>query len=193
MTNDSLPAGLPILSAGVHLAPEDGACLMEYVSLLAGEPFSDAPRCTDPLLAALARLVNDATSDSGRQRLGTLAPALAAAPRMDAVGQAALVVAVLSRVHDVVGRSRQLDRHLHRAGRRLHRSAAPQRAGPWSRALDLAYRRGPGPRHLIAAVDATSVLPEVPRDAVLRDLLTTALDREGAPVQRFAAQFTGTL
>ncbi|WP_158647704.1 hypothetical protein [Actinoplanes sp. ATCC 53533] len=44
---------------------------MELVALLAGEPFSDAPTCTDAALATIARVVNDETSDPARQ---TLAP-----------------------------------------------------------------------------------------------------------------------
>lgn len=71
-----VPAGLPLLSAGRHRRPRDGACMMELVSLLAGERWSDAPACTHPLLARLARLVNDATSDDARHRLVPLVTAL---------------------------------------------------------------------------------------------------------------------
>lgn len=46
---------------------------MEYTSVLAGERFSDAPKCTDPVLAAVARSVNDYTGDVARQRLAPLA------------------------------------------------------------------------------------------------------------------------
>ncbi|HEY2204782.1 MAG TPA: hypothetical protein VGH99_09950, partial [Pseudonocardia sp.] len=52
--------GLPGLEAGSHARPEQGACLLEYVSVLAGERFSDRPRCVDRRLASLARAVNDA-------------------------------------------------------------------------------------------------------------------------------------
>ena len=67
---------LPPLRPGTHLTPEDGACLMELVSLIAGEPFSDHPRCTDPTLATIVRVVNDALSDSSRQALVPLAGTL---------------------------------------------------------------------------------------------------------------------
>lgn len=50
---------------------------MEFTSLLAGEPKSDGPQCTDPVLAALARAVNDVTSEGARQRLLRFAPDLA--------------------------------------------------------------------------------------------------------------------
>jgi hypothetical protein len=47
---------------------------MEYAALLAGEPWTDQPRCTHPVLAALARLANDATTPTGRYRLVPLIP-----------------------------------------------------------------------------------------------------------------------
>jgi hypothetical protein len=65
---------LPVLSRGKHRRPRSGACLMEYASYLAGERWSDHPACTPPLLAELARQVNDFTSDEGRQALIELVP-----------------------------------------------------------------------------------------------------------------------
>lgn len=49
---------------------------MEYTSMLAGERWSDHPACTHPLLAALARGVNDRLGDAARQELLLLAPEL---------------------------------------------------------------------------------------------------------------------
>ena len=70
MHDDSaFPDVLPVLSAGHHRDPRDGGCLMEWVSLLAGERWSDHPACTHPLLALLARDVNDLISDPGRAGL----------------------------------------------------------------------------------------------------------------------------
>lgn len=71
-----VPPGLPALSRGSHRHPTQGSCLMEYVSVLAGEPFSDRPGCTHPVLAELARKVNDRIGDSVRSRLALLAPEL---------------------------------------------------------------------------------------------------------------------
>jgi len=62
---------MPQLSRGRHRSPKTGACFMEFASYLAGEPWSDAPQCTDPMLAHLARSVNDQLSDARR---GELAP-----------------------------------------------------------------------------------------------------------------------
>jgi hypothetical protein len=47
---------------------------MEYASCLAGEKWSDHPACTHPLLAELARQVNDFISDERRQTLVELVP-----------------------------------------------------------------------------------------------------------------------
>jgi hypothetical protein len=89
---------------------------MEYASFLAGERWSDHPRCTHPLVAVVARLVNDHTSDRARQRLTPLVPsviglttddprvdvevalrcAVAALPIASAERQRAMAVAVLS-------------------------------------------------------------------------------------------------
>jgi len=70
------PELLPVLSGGKHRSPRKGACFMEFASLLAGERWSDHPACTHPLLAAVARHVNDSTSDAGRPRLAALIPSV---------------------------------------------------------------------------------------------------------------------
>lgn len=49
---------------------------MEFASFLAGEKWSDHPACTHPLLATLARNVNDQMSNAGRQRLLILVPSV---------------------------------------------------------------------------------------------------------------------
>lgn len=70
------PNVLPVLSRGKHRTPRKGACFMELASFLAGERWSDHPSCTHPLLAELARLVNDYTSDAHRPALGALIPSV---------------------------------------------------------------------------------------------------------------------
>ena len=70
------PEMLPVLSRGKHRNPRRGACFMEMASYLAGERWSDHPACTHPLLAHLARLVNDCTSDEARPRLAVLIPSV---------------------------------------------------------------------------------------------------------------------
>jgi hypothetical protein len=166
----------------MHLGPEDGACLMEYTSVLAGEPFSDTPRCTDPTLAALARFVNDVTSDNGRQRLAPLAPRLAVTGRTNAVGSASLVLATLLRAEEATGRS--LARQVSAARRWLRFVSRHGRTGLPARMLDSVHLRGQGQRRLIAAVDATRHLPAAERDAVLGAMLEAALHAAPSPQGR---------
>jgi hypothetical protein len=71
-----VPEMVPILSRGKHRSPSKGACFMELASFMAGERWSDHPACTHQLLASLARLVNDHTSDPGRHRLAGLIPSV---------------------------------------------------------------------------------------------------------------------
>jgi hypothetical protein len=89
-----LPDALPVLSRGKHKTPARGACFMEYTSVLAGEAFTDSPRCVDPELASVLRTVNDNTSDAERTHLVPLlgrAIGLAVArPAGRPVGRAAL-------------------------------------------------------------------------------------------------------
>src|SRR4051812_2480654 len=65
---------VPILSRGRHRNPRRGGCFMEYASYLAGVAWSDRPECTHPLLALVAREVNDEISDAGRATLVPLIP-----------------------------------------------------------------------------------------------------------------------
>lgn len=67
---------MPVLAPGRHASPSEGGCFMEIASLLAGEPWSDYPRSTDPVLALLARAVNDYVSDAGRRALVPMIPAV---------------------------------------------------------------------------------------------------------------------
>jgi len=75
-TFESSPDVMPVLSPGKHRSPRHGACFMEFASYLAGERWSDHPPCTHPLLAFLARGVNDFSSDQGRSRLVPLIPSV---------------------------------------------------------------------------------------------------------------------
>ncbi|MEO8518253.1 MAG: hypothetical protein ABI438_03670 [Dermatophilaceae bacterium] len=70
------PELIPVLSRGKHRNARRGACFMEMASFLAGERWSDHPSCTHPLLAGLARLVNDTVSDPWRPRLVPLIPSV---------------------------------------------------------------------------------------------------------------------
>jgi hypothetical protein len=71
-----VPEVVPVLSRGKHRNSRKGACFMEMASYLAGERWSDHPSCTHPLVATVARLVNDYTTDAHRSRLAELIPSV---------------------------------------------------------------------------------------------------------------------
>jgi hypothetical protein len=167
--------GLPELTTGCHFAPEDGACLMEYVSVLAGAPFSDHPRCTDPTLAALARLVNDACTDSGRPLLTAFAPELAGTGPVGPRGTAAIVLATASCAHEAAGEPAAMRSPLRRAQRRYDKVTGAGALASLARHLDPVHRRGPASWCLQASVAVMRALPDAQRDAALHGALAAAI------------------
>ena len=83
------PDIVPVLSTGRHRSPRKGACFMEMASFLAGERWSDHPKCTHPLLAGLARQIIDTVPVSVRYRLAPMIPSVIGLtsddPRVDAL------------------------------------------------------------------------------------------------------------
>lgn len=57
------------LSRGKHHSPDEGACVMELASMLAGEEFSDHPASVCPVIGALLRAHNDSIDDERRHDL----------------------------------------------------------------------------------------------------------------------------
>ena len=57
------------LSKGKHASPDDGACVMELASMLAGEPFNDHPASVCPVIGSFLRAYNDSLDDDRRQDL----------------------------------------------------------------------------------------------------------------------------
>lgn len=66
------------LRRGRHSSPEQGACVVELASMLAGEPFSDHPKSVCPVIAAYMRALNDGLGDLERQELYGYAAAIVA-------------------------------------------------------------------------------------------------------------------
>ncbi len=148
-----VPDLLPVLSRGKHRTPRKGACFMELASFLAGERWTDHPTCTHPLLAEVARQVNDRTTDAGRSRLAQLIPdviglttedpladvrialhcALTALPDVAFDAQRSLAVGVLACERQLIALS---DPHLQAVRRRIARGLddVPQ-AGRWAAAF----------------------------------------------------------
>ncbi len=184
------PSGLPELRAGAHVFPEDGACLMEYVSVLVGARFTDHPRCTDPTLATVARLVNDACTDTGRRQLAAFAPVLAETAPGDPRRAAAIVRAAVRTACRAAGDT-SLGRQLGHAEHRFERVAGTGVRAAVARHLDPLYRQGRGRVVLEESVDALRELPDPQRDAALIATLAAALAAAAPPPRPHAAARSG--
>jgi hypothetical protein len=210
------PSLMPMLSRGKHRNPRKGACFMELASWLAGERWSDHPSCTHPLLAAVARSVNDCTSDAGRHRLADLIPsvigltsddphvdprialrcAMTALPVVAAERQRVMAVAVLAceRVlADLDGRP---------AGRLSEQSrsvlAEVPHAARWAERFagdflvsPQAFRRRGAPSVVSTAVEGVAQACVPAPDEILREMLVGAIDECAAWTRRDTGPGTG--
>lgn len=200
----SLPAPpelLPILSRGKHRSSRKGACFMEMASVLAGERWSDHPRCTHPLLAELARHVNDCTSDDHRQELAVLIPSVvglagddpridarialrcarAALPLASSERQNVLAVSILTADCVLAGLDDRPVGSLEEGSRQALESAphAAQWAHDFVRRAGISargFRRHGAPHTVRGAVHAISEACVADPDAVLRRLLRDVIE-----------------
>ncbi len=189
---------------------------MEFASFLAGERWSDHPSCTHPLLARLARMVNDYTSDAGRQRLVHLIPsvvgltsddvrvdlrmalrsALTALPVVAEERQrsmAVTVVIVKRLLVDLDGRvPDDLDEWSRRALDQAPHAArwAQEMASRIPTSLQ-AFRRRGAPAAVLYAVDGIAKACVPDPEAILRDLLAGAI-ADCAAMKDAAAARTAT-
>lgn len=197
----AVPESIPMLSRGRHTSARHGACFMELASVLAGERWSDHPRCTHPVLGALARMVNDYTSDVHRAQLAELVPSVidltsddprvaaeialrcaqTALPVVSAERQRILAVSILStnrHLADLDGRpSDDLDE---RSQRLLHDQPEAAR---W--AVEFTRRAGRRPRGfrrrtalgiVHCAVEGIAQACTADSDRLLRNLLAAAIN-----------------
>lgn len=63
------PDFMPVLSAGKHRNAREGACIMEYISVITGEAFSDQPSSVHQVLQVAGIRVNDSLHDDHRHLL----------------------------------------------------------------------------------------------------------------------------
>ncbi len=202
------PDILPILSRGKHRNPRRGACFMELASYLAGERWSDRPACTHPLLASVARHVNDHTSDAGRPRLAPLIPSVIGLtsddPRIDA--RIALLCATTALPLVAAERQRVMAISVFAAERALadldgvsstelsehsqHALALAPDAAAWARQFTRGirtsshgFRRHGAPSTVRYAVEGIARACVARPDDALRDLLAAAIDQVAATVR----------
>ncbi|PSL06030.1 hypothetical protein CLV30_103185 [Haloactinopolyspora alba] len=203
------PVALPVLSRGKHRSARKGACFMEFASYLAGERWSDHPSCTHPLLAAVARLVNDTVSDDYRPRLAPMIPSVIGLnsddPRLDArvalrAATTALPVASAERQRvlavAVLAAERVLKQLDHRTDQRMtDRSIVAMAKAPdaarWARGFAAeepttvkGFQRYAAPTAVRTSVEgiAQACIPDP--DQVLHDVLAGAIEDARAFVDR---------
>ena len=203
---------LPLLSKGRHRNPRKGACFMELASYLAGERWSDHPACTHPLLAGLARLVNDHTTNAHRSELAVLVPSIIGIRgedlRLDATialrcattalpvaaceRQLALAVSVLAAEEMLARleeRGLELSAQSAAAFEQVPRAAKAARA--FSRAARMStkgFRRFAAPNAVQLAVVAIAQACVDAPDAILRELLVAAIADSRALVETAAPE-----
>lgn len=119
---------MKLLGRGTHADPHHGCNVLEFDSVLAGEPWSTLPRSVHPALAAVASTVNDLLADDRRRLLVPIAPWLLGT---NSAGPGAwpVVVNVCDRAAaQVVGGDRsQLLADLHDMSSRLAEAGSPGR------------------------------------------------------------------
>lgn len=178
MTSTTAPDGMPVLDAGAHRDAEAGSCLMEYVSVLAGERFSDRPGCTHPALAAIAWQVNDAVGHDARQELARRAVDLVGLGRSGSVPVRPVVLGVVAQAGRALDPDSRffpaLRRRLDRCAQRDAARARPEPSGD-GHGGRLATLLHVGPvnhacAHLLVATRVADLEPAV-RDRVLIGLL----------------------
>ncbi|GAA1520786.1 hypothetical protein [Kribbella lupini] len=181
---------VPILARGAHRDPRRGACFMEYASHLAGLDWSDRPACTHPLLALVAREVNDEMSDAARASLVPMIPSVIGLVPTDPRFVPSLVVRCVRLVLPIV--SPQFRRTLTRAERRARDVLAELEAQqePSLRATGFTAE---APLMVAGTIRAVSDFRARDADALLRRLLAEAIDEarswmhdasDSAPVTR---------
>jgi hypothetical protein len=190
-----VPNQLPLLQRGHHRRPEDGACVMEYVSVLAGGKFTDHPRCTHPALATLARLVNDwIDDDEARSKLALLAPDLIGAGGGDLRTTQCVVACCLRAAATTRGLPPGAERQLARARRRI---GDIERGGAWVQARLGCWQVLNPPSVVVSsafqvAIEQLRGLRRPERNARLSTLLRDAIADCRHPVDVHPAGHAGT-
>ncbi|HEX6077222.1 MAG TPA: hypothetical protein VFZ32_18420 [Micromonosporaceae bacterium] len=196
-----VPELVPLLSRGKHRSPRKGACFMELASYLAGERWSDHPECTHPLLAAVARLVNDYTTDAGRPRLAGLIPSVigvtsgdphldprialrcasTALPVVSAERQRVMAVSILAAEHVMAQLGDPTNDDLLKRSRQA--MARAPHAAQWANGFARAVRTSPkqfsrraAPRTVHYAVEGIAQACVADPDGMLHDLLATTIN-----------------
>ncbi len=178
MRSDERLVLMPVLAPGSHAHPRIGGCFAEVAATLTSHQWTDHPACIPPVLAQIARRVNDLTSPAARTDLAPLIPWAVCRPRpsADLTYDTAVTTAVIELARSGLPGTPDLDPLLQQLERQPRPRHILDRIG-WRRAV----------RHLVRTHlrSITSSTEGPARDARLRALLVTAIDSiravEGLP------------
>jgi len=159
-------------------------CVLELVSKLAREPWTDRPACVHPVLGSIARMIHDNSTKAGRRELLPLAPAFLETAEPGIERSARLVALCVA-----TARTSTADLASGERGRlaRAHQTAlyllgtAPAPGGParwWLPALDRVALSEPLYRNFVApehAAEAVVIAARTADDIRLRQLLKQCL------------------
>ncbi|GAB3930090.1 hypothetical protein GCM10029976_031080 [Kribbella albertanoniae] len=166
-------------------------CVMELVSKLAREPWTDRPSCVHPTLSAAARAVHDHTSSAGRRELLPLAPKFinTARPGLEVSARVvALCVSTALAGGDMTGDEAQRLHGAHQTALHLLTGRTePEGAARWWLPLlgrfgwsEPFYRTFVATEQVAEAVAVTARQANSDRDRRLRQLLKQCLAAHGA-------------
>ncbi|GAA1600111.1 hypothetical protein GCM10009789_62880 [Kribbella sancticallisti] len=159
-------------------------CVLEVVSKLAREPWTDRPECVHPVLGSIARMVHDHSSKAGRRALLPLAPAFIGTAHAGFERSARLVALCVSTALTSAG---QISPDEHTRLSRAHQTALyflgtrPDHAAWWLPVLDRVglgepfYRTFVATEHAAEAVVVTARATDGDNDVRLRRLLKQCL------------------
>jgi hypothetical protein len=172
-------------------------CVMELVSRLAREPWTDRPACVHPVLSSVARAVHDHSSSVGRRELLQLAPQFLDTARPGFESSARLVSVCVSTAlagGETTGEERRrLAAAYQTAQHLLGGDERPAGAARWwlpvlGRRSEAFYRTFVATEH---AAEAVAVAARTATDVRLRSLLKLCLAAQPRPSCSASAQKPG--
>jgi hypothetical protein len=173
MRSDERLVLMPVLTPGNHRRPGDGACFTEVAAVLSAQRWGDHPGCTPPVLAQVARGVNDTIGAAARTQLAPLIPWAIGPPRpgSDLSSDTAVTAALISLASSRPGCDAAHGPLLRRLQRRPRPHHLLERVG-WRHAARQLVRSQL--RFLAASTEGPA------RDEQLRTLLVTAINVDRA-------------
>jgi hypothetical protein len=164
-------------------------CVLELVSKLAREPWTDRPACVHPVLGAIARMVHDHSTKAGRRALLPFAPDFLETAEVGFEGSARLVALCTSTALATAGELAEDERRRLSNARRTALyllGTADEPAGAarwWLPVLNRVALSEPFYRTFVAteqAAEAVTVTARAADDIRLRQLLKQCLALQGA-------------